>query len=132
MKIIVYIAIVFLCLASCVKSNKEISAKDKPERAAIYYTKCIVEENYDEYVKAMVSCDSASDEYKNKMMWMAKQMVRAKKAEMDSCKNIECIKTEIKYDGNYANTFIRLTYSNDSSETILLPLIWYEDKWRLR
>jgi len=29
MKIIVYIAIVFLCLASCVKSNKEISAKDE-------------------------------------------------------------------------------------------------------
>lgn len=131
MKSIVGIIVVLLLL-SCGKSNKAVSDRDKPEDAAVYYMQCIVDENYDEYINAMISCDSASADYKDKMRILVKQMVRTKKAEMDSCKKIECLKADVKYDGNYANTFMRMTYANDSTEIVILPLVWDNDRWRLR
>ena len=131
MKSLLYI-FVLICLVSCSKSNKAVSSKDKPEEAAVYYAKCIMEEKYDEYIQSMSSCDSASEEYKSKMKVLVKQMVRTNKAEKDSCVSIECTRAEIKYDGNYANTFLTLRFSDNSAETILLPLIWDKDRWRLR
>jgi len=132
MRVVANILIVLFVLLSCAKTNKAVSVKERPGDAAIYYMRCIMQENYDEYIRAMISCDSASVDYKDKMRILVKQMVRTKKLEMDSCKQIECLKADVKYNGDYANTFLRLTYANDSTETIILPLIWKDDRWRLR
>jgi len=121
-----------LCLFSCGKSNKVLTSRDNPGDAAVYYARCIVEEKYDEYIQAMQSCDSASEDYKNKMKILVKQMVRQRRSQQDSCVEIECLHADIKYDGSYANTFLRLRYAGDSTETVMLPLVWSDGRWRLR
>lgn len=112
--------------------HSTVSSKDKPDQAAIHYIQCIADEKFDECINGMASCDSASDSYKAKMKILYKQFIRHKKKESGFLKKVECIHTDFAQNGNYADTYIRLTYKNDSVETIILPLIWKNKRWRMR
>ncbi len=112
------------CMSSCHKVPKE------PDKVAIYFVQNLQDENYEECIKLNVSCDSTSDEYRQNIKNLYKIMVRNKKEKNGNLKDIEHVSTNIK--NNMASVLLKLTYSNDSSETILIPLFQKDSRWRLR
>jgi len=115
---------------SCQRSR--VSQREKPDAAAIHYVQCMADEKYDEFLSGMVSCDSASDAYKKNMKVLFKQMVATKKEEQGRLKSVSCVRTELTKNGKCANTFLKITYTNDSTEIMIFPLIWQNEKWRMR
>lgn len=124
-----YIIIAFFLFSCSEPETSELTDFTKPEMAAVYYLNCMKDGNYDACVEEMISCDSASVEYKEKMKILIKQMVRS---DDDVIQKIECTKTSVKYEGKYACAYVRLTTKSGRSETIMLPLLWNNEKWRLR
>jgi hypothetical protein len=129
-KIGLFILALLFVTASCHRSK--VAEREQPDAAAIHYVQCMADEKYDEFISGMISCDSASTAYKKNMTILFKQMVAAKKEEQGGLKSVSCVRTELTENGKYANTFLKVTYSNDSSEIMLLPLIWQDEKWRMR
>ena len=128
---VLLIALIGLCCMGC--GHKKAGAeREHPEDAAVAYIQNMADEKYDECIKYMISCDSASDAYKAKMKVLLKQFVRRKKENGAGLKNVECIHTDISTNGCSADTYMRLTYTNDSVETMVLPLVWQGKSWRLR
>lgn len=117
-------------LISCGKGKAPKT--DKPEQAAISYVNSLAAERYDDCLSMMASLDSASDTYKATMKAMLKQMVREKKADGFELKQAECLHVDLDSAATTAKVYLRLSYANDSTETMLLPLIKDGRAWRLR
>ena len=117
-------------LVSCGKGK--VSKADKPEQAAISYVNNLAAEHYDDCLSMMASLDNASDSYKATMKAMLKQMVREKKAGGFELKQAECLHVDLNGAATTAKVYLRLSYTNDSTETMLLPLIKDGRAWRLR
>ena len=118
-----------LLFATCGK--RETEKRAHPDEAAIYYVNLLAQEDYEAYVKEMVSCDSASDVYKEKMKIFLKQFVRRKKMHFKALKSVECLKSEATRTADGADTYLKITYQNDSTEITLFPLVWHKERWRL-
>lgn len=133
MKKVLWICIFLLTafLGAC-KDGKKADDPAKPGDKAVFLVQCLADEKYDECIKAMVSCDSASDNYKDKQKIMLKQMVRDKKKDGASLKAVECLHSDVDQHGHFATNYLQLTYSNDSTETVIFPLIWQDNQWRMR
>ena len=116
-------------LCSC---HHKVDESDKPGDVAIHYVQTLADGKYDEWVAGMSSCDSASDAYRKQMLVLCKQLVADKKQKNEKLKSVVCTHVDMDPNGKYANTYLRLTYTNDSVETILFPLIWKDQKWRIR
>jgi hypothetical protein len=123
--------VVLLTLTSCARKDKAVNV-DEPGDAAVHYVQSVATGNYDEYIKGMVSCDSATDEYRQFQKTLLKQMVSEKKKDFDTLKSVVCVRTQTFSDKNVVNAFVKLTYSNDSVETMMIPLIWNDHRWRIR
>ncbi len=103
-----------------------------PGEAAVRYVHFLADGKYDDYIRAMVSCDSASAAYRNHMTVLHKQMVTAKKNEYGPMKSLRAIRSDIGNGGATAAVFLQIVYANDSTEDVMLPLVWHNDRWRLR
>lgn len=125
-----FLILLLIGAMSCQRSK--VAQREQPGAAAIHYVQCMADEKYDEFLSGMASCDSASDPYKKNMIILFKQMVAAKKEEQGGLKSVNCVRTELTKNGKCANTFLKITYTNDSTEIMILPLIWQNEKWRMR
>lgn len=132
MKRLLYSILIMLSVsASCGRKDKAANV-DTPDEAAVHYVQCIASGRYDEYIKGMVSCDSATEQYRQLQKILLKQMVAEKKKELDTLRSVVCVRTETFSDKNVVNAFVKLTYTNDSIETMMIPLIWNDHRWRIR
>lgn len=127
---VIFPLLLLFCIVSC--GNGETSSKVDPGGAAVHYIRSLADGRYDEYIHAMVSCDSASDAYKKQMLVLHKQMVTTQKTECGSLETVQCVRSELGREGKTANVFLQLTYSNGMKEDIMLPLVWNNEKWRIR
>ena len=125
----------FLCLL-CVVGIGIGSCSDKdlkdPSKAAVKYMQYLVDGKYDEYISEMVSCDSASAAYKQNMKVMLKQMVVSKFQGEGAVKEIHYVRQQGGNDEQAVMVFLQLTYANGSTESMMLPLLWADGRWRLR
>lgn len=119
-----------LLFLSC--HHNKVAKCDNPEEAAIHYVQFMAAEEYDKFLAGMVSCDSASVSYKKNMIILFKQMVAAKKSEMGGLKSVKCVRSEKDDSNKFAKVFLSVTYHNDSTETMVMPLVRQDDKWRMR
>lgn len=122
--------ILLTCILAASCGDRELKEMQAPATAAVYYINLLSNERYARCVECMESCDSASADYRRSMEILLKQMMRAKTNANGRLRTVECIDTE--GDERQASAYLRLTYANDSVEIILLPMVWSDDRWRLR
>ena len=123
-------ALSVLLVSSC--GGRGSSSSSDPGEAAIRYVRCLADGRYGEFVRGMVSCDSASDAYKKHTIILYKQMVVAKKKEYGPLKSMRHIRSDISDGGLAATVFLQLVYANDSTEDMMLPMLCVDGQWRLR
>lgn len=130
MKLFVFLSALFvLLLSSC--GSRDASLPSDPGEAAIHYVRCLADGRYDEYIRGMVSCDSATEAYKKQMLVLYKQMVVAKKKEFGTLKSLRHLRSDISGDSS-ALVYLQLVYANDSTEDVMLPLVCLDGQWRMR
>ncbi len=118
----------FLCFISGCRDVKGEAAE-----AAVHYARCLAEGNYDEYIKGMLSCDHASDQYVHNTRVLLEQMMDEKKAEGQTVvEEIVCGGVELQKDNHQVLAYLKFTFQDKSTETILMPLVRVDGKWRLR
>lgn len=130
MKLFVFLsALSVLLMPSC--GSRDASLPSDPGGAAIHYVRCLADGRYDEYIRGMASCDSATEAYKKQMLVLYKQMVVAKKKEFGSLKSLRHLRSDISGD-SLALVYLQLVYANDSTEDVMLPLMCIDGQWRMR
>lgn len=135
MRLLVYyvqILLIVSCVAQFLTGCSE--KRDDPTKLAIYYVKCVAKGDFDKYIYGMQSCDNATDDYKQNIRTLLSQMIADKKSEgFSELKNIVCERIEGNKDvDDEIMVYLKLTYQNDSTENILIPMLWNDGKWRLR
>lgn len=130
-RLVLCLSILLLVAASCGK-NDRAADREKPGEAAVHYVRNLSDGHYDEVVASMISCDSATEQYRQYIKVLYKQMVAKKKDDNGGLKSVVCVRTEDGPSAGAVNVFLKLTYDNDSIEDIILPLVWNNKKWRLR
>ena len=131
MKPVVWIiSLVLVMVASCGR-HKQVSQHEKPDKAAVHYMKLLVNEDYEAYVKGMLSCDSASEQYKRNTLVLLKQMSAELKQSGVGIQSVSCDSSDVDDDGNHARAYVGVSFSDGNSETVVMPLIWAGKRWRM-
>lgn len=121
--------LLFLPLFLSCGGNKDLK---EPGRAAIYYINCLYDGHFEDYVAGMQSCDSASVDYRKNQITLLKQMTHEKCEELGKLKKATYLRSELNQNGQSAQVFLNLQFEKDTIETVLLPLILKDGKWRMQ
>ena len=123
------------CLSSCKKEEDKAVNVDTSiltNDLAVYYYKLPFESKYDTYIDCMASCDSTTQEYKNRMKDILKhhtETVRKDRTGIDSIR-VERTQYNLKHDAAYV--YMNVFYKDKSSEEVLFPLVYVDKKWKIR
>ena len=88
--------------------------------------------NYADYVKAMQSCDDKPADFCKQMADALKQHAARIKAEKGGAVSAEFLRTEMHAEHSAADAYLSVTYGDSTKEEIVLPLVFWQDKWRLK
>ena len=88
--------------------------------------------NYADYVKAMQSCDGKPADFCKQMADALKQHAARIKAEKGGAVSAEFLRTEMHAEHSAADAYLSVTYGDSTKEEIILPLVFWQDKWRLK
>ena len=88
--------------------------------------------NYADYVKAMQSCDDKPADFCKQMADALKQHAARIKAEKGGTVSAEFLRTEMHAEHSAADAYLSVTYGDSTKEEIILPLVFWQDKWRLK
>lgn len=88
--------------------------------------------NYADYVKAMQSCDDKPADFCKQMADALKQHAARIKAEKGGAVSAEFLRTEMHAEHSAADAYLSVTYGDSTKEEIILPLVFWQDKWRLK
>ena len=123
--------IMLLAFDSCSKKDK-VADSDNPGDAAVHYVQCMAAGQFEEYIKGMVSCDNATERYRRFQKTLFKQLVAEKLKDLDTLKSVVCVRTQTFSNKDIVNVFVKITYTNDRVETMMVPLVWNANRWRIR
>lgn len=88
--------------------------------------------NYADYVKAMQSCDDKPADFCKQMADALKHHAARIKAEKGGAVSAEFLRTEMHAEHSAADAYLSVTYGDSTKEEIILPLVFWQDKWRLK
>ena len=131
MKSVVWLISLVLVVAASCGRHKQVSQHEKPDKAAVHYMKLLVNEDYEAYIKGMLSCDSASEQYKRNTLVLLKQMSAELKQSGVGIQSVSCDSSDVDDDGNHARAYVGVSFSDGNSETVVMPLIWAGKRWRM-
>lgn len=88
---------------------------------------------YAVYVDQMESLDDKPESYRKQMADLMKQRHRQQEEDHNGGP-LACHVKDLKIDhsGNYCEAYIVVNYKDSTEEEILLPLVFKNDKWRLK
>lgn len=130
--------ILFFILAglfACKKEEQETLRMDKKsltDELAIFYYQQKLKNNTILYVDHMHSCDSTSQEYKNRIADMLKHH---KKHILSYKKGVDSVRVSHKQfnaQENMAYVYFNVFYKDHSTEEVLLPLVFKDNEWRIQ
>lgn len=87
---------------------------------------------FDDYVKAMHSCDGTTDAYKKRIIVMLRQHQKQINDEKQGVSNVQVLRTELHNNGRMANVFLNVNYKDGSKEEVMLPMIFDGKQWRMQ
>ena len=88
--------------------------------------------NYADNVKAMQSCDDKPADFCKQMADALKQHAARIKEEKGGTVSAEFLRTELHAEHSAADAYLSVTYGDSTKEEIVLPLVFWQDKWRLK
>lgn len=87
--------------------------------------------SYLEYVAMMESLDGKPQEYKQQMADLMKQRHRAQEEEHGGLTSCRVQRIDRKNE-NYCDAYVEITFSDNTTDDILLPLVKVAGVWRIK
>lgn len=124
-----------LALQSCHRSGADM-AKDKSgegvDSMAVACYKMQAEGRFDDYVKAMKSCDKMPADYQHRMVMMLRHHQKQVLEEKKGVKDVAVLRTEMHNQGRMANVFLNVTFNDGTTEEVIFPMVYDGQRWRVQ
>jgi len=101
------------------------------EEVAAFYA-LYTQGDYAAFVAAMASCDDKPQDYRQQMEMLFKQHAAQTVREKGGIKAVSVGRMEPHGDNTMVNAFLDVTYQDSTTEEVMLPLVFVDNKWRLR
>ena len=121
-----------LLLAACSPGASGDGLQPPSAKEVMEYYELYRSGNYAEYVKAMQSCDDKPADFCKQMADALKQHAARIKEEKGGTVSAEFLRSELHAEHSAADAYLSVTYGDSTKEEIVLPLVFWQDKWRLK
>lgn len=131
------VCLAMLCqvLLSCHRSGADM-AKDKSgegaDSMAVACYKMQAEGRFDEYVKAMKSCDKMPADYQHRVVMMLRHHQKQVLEEKKGVKDVAVLRTEMHNQERMANVFLNVTFNDGTTEEVIFPMVYDGQRWRVQ
>ena len=121
-------------LLSCKSENKKgIVEKSTPSEIAETAYAHIIKGEYDEYLSGAYRVyDSIPQRYHNSLVNVLKQAAENEKKERKGMVSAKAIAENTNEKATYSVVRIDITYGDSTKEEIVVPVIKYNGRWRLK
>ena len=127
-----FVLLLSFLLAACSPGGKGEGLQPPTADEVMAYYELYRSGNYAEYVKAMQSCDDKPADFCKQMADALKQHATRIKAEKGGAVSAEFLRTELHAEHSAADAYLSVTYGDSTKEEIILPLVFWQDQWRLK
>ena len=127
-----FVLMLSFLLAACSPGGKGEGLQPPTADEVMAYYELYRSGNYADYVKAMQSCDDKPADFCKQMADALKQHAARIKAEKGGAVGAEFLRTELHAEHSAADAYLSVTYGDSTKEEIILPLVFWQDKWRLK
>lgn len=100
--------------------------------AAEEYYDYLINGKVDRYMAALHDVDSLPQEYRDQLRDMFLQYIGNEQQEHDGLKSAKATRCEFSADSLAANAFLDITFGDNTSEQIALPLVRVGKEWKLK
>ncbi len=125
-----------VCLFNSCQKNASDVAKNKSSEGAdsmaVLCYKMQVDGNFQDYVKAMKSCDKMPNDYQQRIVKMLRHHQKFVMKEKKGVKKVDVLRTEMHNKNLMANVFLNVSYNDGSVEEVLLPMVYDGNRWRMQ
>lgn len=137
MRQFLWFSYLFCCIliSACTSAKSETTALQIPplESAEVERVYSLYQQGqYAAYVAEMASCDNTPEDYRKQMADLHKQHAALQQEKMGGVASVRVVKLMPSADGRQTNVTLRVNYSNQTHEEVLLSFVWVKDRWRLR
>ena len=126
------VLLISFLLAACSSGGKGSGLQPPTAKEVMEYYELYRSGNYAEYVKAMQSCDDKPADFCKQMADALKQHAARIKEEKGGTVSAEFLRTELHAEHFAADAYLSVTYGDSTKEEIVLPLVFWQEKWRLK
>lgn len=123
---VLWIGLMASCASSQDKNADEPSVEEVERIYGLY-----LNGRYEEYVDEMLSCDSMPTAYRQQMADLHKMHARRQSEKNRSAVRATVERIETTTTGQQANVFLRVEYSDQSHDVVLLSMVRHNNRWRL-
>ena len=127
-----FVLLLSFLLAACSPGGKGEGLQPPTADEVMAYYELYRCGNYSDYVKAMQSCDDKPADFCKQMADALKQHAARIKAEKGGAVSAEFLRTEMHAEHSAADAYLSVTYGDSTKEEIILPLVFWQDQWRLK
>jgi len=96
------------------------------------YYDLLVQEKYDEYVDGLYKPDSIPESYRKQLVDNAKMFIGQQKEEHGGISEVRIIDCKADTSRHIANAFLTLTFGDNSTEEVVVPMVEVNGRWLMR
>ena len=120
----------FLLLSCSNRGSHERIAPAPRDADVLRMYNLYVNRKFADYVREVHANRGMPDFYLEQMGWLIQQHADKKRAESGGVSEVKVERIEQR--GDYANVFLGVSYCDSSSEEILLPIVYEDDRWWIK
>lgn len=118
-------------MASCASTQEQQPDEPSVEEVERIYG-LYLNGRYEEYVDEMLSCDSMPTAYRQQMVYLHKQHACRQSENNRKAIRVTVERIETTTTRRQANVFLRVEYSDQSQDVVLLSMVRDGERWRLK
>ena len=127
MRILIYLALIALCVIACSEPSKEELAA----LAAKGYYQHLIEGDYAHFVEGRLMADSLPEDYRAQLMESYKQFI----AQQQVRKGIQEVRISRAFTDStqqYTSVLLMLCYGDSTTEEVVVPMVEREGRWMMK
>lgn len=125
-----YIVAVLLSCFLLTGCKKEKAVEDEAAQVALRCYNHLAKEEYDAYLREMAGYEHMPEHYRSELKELLAQYVRKEQAERGGFSRITLNSDTIM--GQRANVFLLLEFKDGTKEEVAVPMIYWNNTWRLQ
>lgn len=125
-----YIVAVLLSCFLLTGCKKEKTVEDEAAQVALRCYNHLAKEEYDAYLREMAGYEHMPEHYRSELKELLAQYVRKEQAERGGFSRITLNSDTIM--GQRANVFLLLEFKDGTKEEVAVPMIYWNNTWRLQ